>query len=101
MYARFKNINIFNILTTMISNVFVFPFSKRIAISIKSKSNFETFHLSIKKTFLENVPFSMKIDFHRISQFKLRSLNYKKKKKRANKTFFIRIIAKQCNTLKI
>lgn len=46
MYARFKNINIFNILTTMISNVFVFPFSKRIAISIKSKSNFETFHLS-------------------------------------------------------
>lgn len=48
MYARFKNINIFNILTTMISNVFVFPFSKRIAISIKSKSNFETFHLSTK-----------------------------------------------------
>lgn len=46
MYARFKNINIFNILTTMISSVF--PFSKRIAISIKSKSNFETFHLSIK-----------------------------------------------------
>lgn len=28
MYARFKNINIFNILTTMISSVF--PFSKRI-----------------------------------------------------------------------
>lgn len=88
MYARFKNINIFNILTTMISNVFVFPFSKRIAISIKSKSNFETFHLSIKKTFLENVPFSMKIDFHRISQFKLRSLNYKKKKEKSKQNFF-------------
>lgn len=86
MYARFKNINIFNILTTMISSVF--PFSKRIAISIKSKSNFETFHLSIKKTFLENVPFSMKIDFHRISQFKLRSLNYKKKKRKEQTKLF-------------